>query len=78
MDEGTFNKVIELNDKLSDLERFQFSLTTASLELRCPIGTSVKMSDMSYYNKLIDSCTEKMQEIVKADINAIKKQIEAL
>mgnify|MGYP006886761787 FL=1 len=78
MDEGTSNKVIELNDKLSELETLQSALTTASLELRLPTGALFKMSKRTYMQNLLDRYTVMVQKDVEEEINAIKKQIEAL
>lgn len=78
MNQETFNKVIELNDKLEQLESLQSAMSTASLELRLPTGAKVKMSDTPYCKNLLNHYTEKMQEAIEAGIAEINSQIEAL
>lgn len=78
MNKETFNRIIELNDKLSELETLQEALITASLELRLPTGELVKMSKRTYMHNLLDRYTVMVQKDVEEEINAIKKQIDAL
>lgn len=78
MNEATFNRVVELNDKLEQLESLQDALQTASLELRHPSGALVKMSKIDYCKNLLNHYTEMMQQAIEADIETIKQQIDAL
>lgn len=78
MNQETFNKAVELNDKLEELESLQSALQAASLELRYPTGALVKRGHIPYLENLLDHYTEKMQEAVEADIATIKQLIEEL
>lgn len=78
MNQETFDRVIELNDKLEELETLQSALTTASLELRYPTGALVKMSKNRYGHNLLSHYTEMMQAAVETDIETVKQQIEEL
>ena len=78
MNEATFNRVVELNDKLEELEVLQSILQTASLKLFLPTGEKSKMSETDYCKNLLSHYTDLMQQTIEADIETIKQQIDAL